>query len=482
MKAKVVALFVLILCLGFTESCVISQITLKKTRPIVREPATPEESTLSYTQPSQPKFQLDTIKEALKLKAMIKPRIDKITDDIYLARGIALGSVQMVITSEGLVIIDSTESKEAAAEVLAEFRKITDKPIRYLIYAHGHLDHVQGAPVFVKDSPSLEVIATKDCVEFMKKDLEILVEFHMRSRSNQAGLSAPEYARKLPIKSPVRLIREQGGLVWPTIAFDQKYSFTLGGKKFELYHTQGETPDHLMVWLPDERALFSGDLYYESFPNLSTPMLEPRQVKGWYESLDRMIKLNPEYLIPGHTAPITGEENVRETLSNYSAAIRYVYEETLRCINEGKSVEEAVQLVKLPEKLAQLDYLQEYYGRIDWSVRGIYQGIVGWYDGKGTGLNPLPSHIYAREMLSLSGGADKVLARAIELQKAGEHQLVCELCDVVIAANSKDKLAHLIKASSLEYLGYTCGNLNMFGFYRSAAALERQAAEENQKP
>ncbi len=92
-----------------------------------------------------------------------------------------------------------------------------------------------------------------------------------------------------------------------------------------------------MVWLPQQKALFCGDLYYASFPNLSSPMLESRPVKEWYESLDRMIAMKPEYLLPGHTDALIGAEVISETLSNYSKAIRYVFEETVRGINEGKN-------------------------------------------------------------------------------------------------------------------------------------------------
>jgi alkyl sulfatase BDS1-like metallo-beta-lactamase superfamily hydrolase len=231
-----------------------------------------------------------------------------------------------------------------------------------------------------------------------------------------------------------------------------------------------------MVWMPDEKALFCGDIYYASFPNLSTPMLEPRNVRGWYESLERMATFGAEYLIPSHTGAVVGADEVAQTLDDHARAVRSVYEQTITLINEGKTVDEAVEAVRIPEGLAQKARLQEFYGRVDWSVRGIYQGETGWYDGRGTGLSPLPPAFRARELVALAGGADKLLARAIELQEAGEHQLVCELCDVAIEANPDDKLAHLVKAVSLEYLAYTGGNMNMFGFYRSAAALERQAA------
>ena len=111
-------------------------------------------------------------------------------------------------------------------------------------------------------------------------------------------------------------------------------------------------------------------------------------------------------------------------------------------------MEEEVRIVRLPAELAQKKQLREGYGRVDWSVRGIYQGETGWYDGYGTGLNPLPPHFLARELANLAGGADKILKRAISLQKSGAHQLIYELCDVVIAANPGDMKGSM-KGSSL---------------------------------
>jgi alkyl sulfatase BDS1-like metallo-beta-lactamase superfamily hydrolase len=476
MKLKIIAWIEFVLLLVLAALLVTRFISIRSIRPVVREPLTPAESTLKYTPLPPPKPQLESLGKLAEMKEVFTPRLTKVTHSIYHATGYALGNVQMVITRDGLVIIDTTESPEAAREILNDFRKITDKPIRYIIYTHGHFDHVFGSTVFLEKGT--EVISTRDTADVLKRSFVELRGYQDRSRHIQFGGIAEAYAFKRPIKSPVRLpaVLRKKDIVWPTITFDREYSFTLGGKKFELFHTTGETPDHLMVWLPDEKALFSGDLYYLSFPNLSTPMLRPRPVKGWYESLDRMIALKPDHLIPGHTAAISGAEKVRETLIVHSRAIRHLYEQTITCINEGKTVEEAVTLVRLPPELARKKQLREAYGRVDWSVRGIYQGETGWYDGHGTGLSPLPPRFRSRELIRLAGGADKLLNRAVSLQLANEHQLACELCDVVILANPDDKTARLIKASSLDYLAYMCGNMNMFEFYRSAAALERQAA------
>ena len=474
MKAKVIIAveFVIIVVLLIVLST--QFISFKTIRPVVREPAAISESEVSYTPPPPPRMDLETVRKARALRAEFSPKIDKITDEIYLARGFSLGSSIMVITEEGLVIIDTTGNAQVAEKILSEFRKITDKPIRYIIYTHGHPDHIYGAHVFMAEG--VQVIATRAAVEFMKRQDQWLGAYHLRSRTIQAGRAALEFATKTVFSSPFPPWQNKQ-MIWPTITFEDEYVFKLGGKRFELYHAMGETPGHLMVWMPGERALFPGDLYYASFPNLSTPMLESRPVKEWYESLDRMVALNPDYVIPGHTRALSGREETVDVLSHHSQAIRYVYDETLKAINAGKTLDEAAHTITLPERLAKRWHLQELYGRVDWSVRGIYRKETGWYDGHGTGLNPLPPGHRAREMVQLAEGADKILVRAIALQKAGEHQLVCELTDMVIAANPKDRTARIIKANSLEYLGYQSGNLNMFGFYRSAASLERQAAD-----
>jgi len=452
-------------------------IGLKGPKLLIREPQTPQESSLSYTPPPIPSFNLEMLGgSADRLLSLIRPRVVQVRERVYVAIGFDLANVAMIKTDDGLVIVDSAGSREASARIMKELRKISNQPVKYLIYTHYHPDHTQGAKEII--SKDTEIIATRAFLYWIDYQNNLLAERHHRARAIQAGVMAQEYSFKLPIRNPFSGIEVNAEVVMPTITFESSYDFTLGGVRFELFATSGETQDHLAIWMPEERVLFAGDLYYASFPNLSSPMLESRPVLGWAHSLERFIQLEPEYLVLGHTEPLKGKDIIKEHLTNYRDAILYVHNETVRCINEGKSVEQAVAEVKLPERLAKLPYLQELYGRVDWSVRGIYHGYLGWYDGEGTGLNPLPSSYRARELVELAGGADKILARAIELQKNGEHQLCAELCDLVIEANPKDALAHRIKASSMAYLAMSAGNLNTFGFYRSAYAMEMKAIQE----
>ncbi len=456
----------------FVSSCV----NFGKQKTVTREPAAPGESRIQYQVPAPAKLNLVTLGEALLAWRGLYGKMDKITDGVYLARGFALANVAMIVTKDGLVIIDATESVDAAKEILDQFKKISNQPVKYLIYTHGHGDHTQGSPAF--NSPGLQVIAPKAFLDFVKFETVLTGPYTRLARKTQSGQAAPEYLRmQVPIKNPLRAEVGTSEMLMPTITFEGHYQFELGGEKFELFQAPGETPDAIFIWMPEKRVLFCGDNYYKSFPNLSSPMLGPRPVAGWIGSLEKMIALKPAFLVPGHSAEIIGEQEILETLTNYHDAVKSVYDQTLACINQGKNVEQAVAEVKLPEKFAQYDYLHQYYGRVDWCVRGIYQGTIGWYDRTGTHLIPNSFSYSARELVRLAGGADKILSRAIELQKAGEDQLSVELCEVVIQANPDDKTAHLIKAVSLERLAANATSINQFGFYSSAAQLEFQAAE-----
>jgi len=480
MKTKSMGIFSGGMLAGTALAAAVGCLSLWSPKLVVREPAVPGEAKLEYTPPPPPSFSVELLSKYIPiLSTLIRPKVEKITDDIYVAMGYALGNVTMVITDEGLVLIDTTESEEAARKVLNDFRKITDKPIRYIIYTHFHPDHVRGTKVFY--SEGVQIIATREFLNWINgQDPELGNQHFHRSLDFLGGVAEPDYAFPLPVQSPYLGGGRIPEILMPTITFEGNYSFTLGGKRFELFHTKGETEDHLAVWIPDEKALHVGDLYYPSIPCLTGLMLEARPVPGWINSLSRFIELKPDYLLLGHTKTLKGTDLIQEHLKNYREALKYMHDETVRAINAGKTVDEAVAQIKLPEPLADQPYLKGLYCRVDWVVRGLYHDYTGWYDGKGTSLNPLPPEYRSREIVALAGGADKILARAIELQKKGEYQLSAELCDIVIAANPKDKLAHIIKAYSLQYLAFGSNNLLCIGSYRSAYAVEMKAAANAQ--
>ncbi len=149
-------------------------------------------------------------------------------------------------------------------------------------------------------------------------------------------------------------LQQENGYLPTHVLVNKYYRFTEGGVIFELYHAPGETLDQLIVWLPQERALLSADLFYRGFPMLSSPMKPDRPVLSWAESLERMCRFRPEYLVPSHGKPIRGSAVVDSVLRNYAQAIRHVHDQTVKRLNAGQSLEQIRQEVRLPIRLARL--------------------------------------------------------------------------------------------------------------------------------
>ena len=178
-------------------------------------------------------------------------------------------------------------------------------------------------------------------------------------------------------------------------------------------------------------------------------MKHDRPVTDWAESIERMQKLGAQHLVPSHTLPVSGGPIIDEMLTSYAAAIRWVHDETVRCINEGLSLTEARRSVRLPGHLAQKPYLAERYGRVDWSVCGIYRQYTGWYDQIPAHLNPSPSAELYRALVEAAGGVEPIVEQARLAHQGGKQQLALELLTVVLDADSSHAAAHRLAAEVL---------------------------------
>ncbi|HAC89915.1 MAG TPA: hypothetical protein DCF63_04665 [Planctomycetaceae bacterium] len=406
-----------------------------------------------------------------------RPELIQVTDQVYSAVGYSLGNILYVLTHDSIVVIDTSESPDAAKASLAELRRISQLPISHIIYTHFHGDHINGARSFRSgENSSVAIIAQQE------HDRELLM--FQKLRPYNARLNAIQFGAALPKRDATLELaldpaRPVIGYLRPTEKFESEYKFQQGGVQFELYHTQGETSDHLMVWLPESKVLFPGDLFYHSFPMLSSPMKHDRPVLHWAESLDRMRGLNPEHLVPSHTRPLKGAQHIETVLENYAAAIRFVHDETLSCINLGMSVEQARQAVRLPDHLSNLPYLSELYGKVAWSVNGIYRQYTGWYDMVPAHLNPAPVNSLHQAIAQAAGGAAPLYEQARKAHKQADYQLALELLTIALGAEPKHAPCHRLAAEVLSHLAQRSSNGVEKNVYLVAAQEHQQAAGDS---
>jgi alkyl sulfatase BDS1-like metallo-beta-lactamase superfamily hydrolase len=185
------------------------------------------------------------------------------------------------------------------------------------------------------------------------------------------------------------------------------------------------------------------------------------------------MNLGPEYLVPGHGAPVGGKQKIRETLTNYRDAILHVHNLALEAVQKFKPLDEVVAQASLPSHLAHLPYLKEYYGCIPFCVRSIYESYVGWFDGNPANLQPLSRKEFGADVLRLAGSIDKVLEYAFKAQKEGRHRTVLELCDLMLASDTQHRTARLMKIASLTALGRSTANAPIANYYTTFAATEK---------
>ena len=218
------------------------------------------------------------------------------------------------------------------------------------------------------------------------------------------------------------------------------------------------------------KALFPGDNIYKAFPNVYTIRgTSYRSFRSWYKSIEKMMSLEPEILVPSHGKPILGKEKIQNILGTYRDAIKYVHDQTMRYLNMGFSPTDASQMVRLPDNINTDPYLFELYGTVEWSSRNLFNGYFGWFDGNPTNLYPFKESELNRRILELVG-IDKIEE---ELQKAmneEDYQWALYLSDIA-EANNLDKNEYIeVKAQALKMLGSKAYNPNAISFYNSSAA------------
>ncbi|HYD46773.1 MAG TPA: alkyl sulfatase dimerization domain-containing protein, partial [Terriglobales bacterium] len=406
----------------------------------------------------------------------------RVAGSVYCAVGYGLANMTMIEGGDGVIIIDPLESTANAALVMAEFRRITDKPVRALIYTHNHYDHVMGAEAVVSPAQvaagEVAVIAHAGLMQGLLHQLSVVGE--------AVGIRSLYTFGAFLDKGPLGSVNEgigptlvQGptGFIAPTRTFEDRLAETIAGVRLELIHMPSETDDEIVVWLPELRVLQSAEVIQgETYPNLytlrGTTYRDPVQ---WYKSIDRLRQLEAQYLVPSHGRPLSGEEPVAALLTAYRDAIQFTHDQTVRLINRGYTPDEiAAALPALPKHLAAHPWLKEIYGTVRHSARNIYHGYLGWFQGDPTALAPLPPRERAERHVAQMGGRDAVVAAAQRAFDEGDAQWCAELLTYVIRVNPEDQPGRDLKAAALRQLGLRQSNINWRNFYLTAALeLER---------
>ncbi|HXR58689.1 MAG TPA: alkyl sulfatase dimerization domain-containing protein [Burkholderiales bacterium] len=376
----------------------------------------------------------------------------------------AFVNITAVKTGEGLVLVD-TGSYHPKSQKLSfdAVRAWSGERVHAAVYTHGHVDHAYGLPPFLEEATARawrppRIVGHLNVLPRMQRYVE--------TAGYNSIINARQFA--VPTRWPVEFQA-------PTETFADRLSLEVGGTRLELHHAKGETDDHTWVWIPQAKTLCTGDLFIWAAPNAGNPQKVQRYALEWARALRAMASLGAELLLPGHGLPIAGAERVREALTDTAAYLESLVRQTLERLNAGETVYQILEAVRPPPELEAKPYLRPVYDEPAFIVRNLWRCFGGWYSGVPSELKPAPRAALAKEVTALSGGLDKLLARAHALHQSGDSRLAAHLVDWAVEAEPRSREAHALRAAVYQALTEAATSTMSKGIYGAAA---RESASE----
>jgi glyoxylase-like metal-dependent hydrolase (beta-lactamase superfamily II) len=359
----------------------------------------------------------------------------RIADGVYMSKGTT--NSYLVTTSDGDVVISTGLVIEGPIHRV-KFDRVSTAPVRYIVLTQAHVDIVGGVAAF--KGPAAEVVAHRNTHACQEDDERIKGFRQLRNpRFFPQQMSELSAADK---EAMAKGMAEAHRKAEPTILVEDRLDFTLGGRRFSVIALPGgETIDSLMVHLPDQGILFTGNALgplFPHMPNLHTIRGDrPRAALPYIETYERILALQPELLVTGHFEPVAGRALIQEELGRLRDAVRYVHDETVKGMNEGKDVYALMRDISLPDHLK----VGEDYGTVPWAIQAIWHSYAGWFYFKSsTELYPNPvREVY--DELGRIAGPDRLAGRAQALLGEGKKLGAIHLAEVALAAEPGHRLS-----------------------------------------
>ena len=274
---------------------------------------------------------------------------------VHLAIGYGLANVVVVEAPEGLILIDTLESIRAAEQLLPwieTLRRDTGKDITDIIYTHNHADHVFGAGVLIREQAHVPRIWAHEATEARVYEVvNVLAPITFRRAMRMFGvyLADEDFLHNGIGGRLVNDHRDGFHFLPPTDVISDVLETSMAGESIVLRHAPGETADQILVFFPDRSLLLPADNYYHAFPNLYTVRGTPyRDPRAWVASVDLMRGYGAEVMIPQHSLPVIGADEIEHRLRTYRDAMQFVFDETIRRINAGQTPDEIADEIELP--------------------------------------------------------------------------------------------------------------------------------------
>jgi len=268
--------------------------------------------------------------------------VKQVASDLYFFFDYAGSNSVFLVTSDGVLVIDTRQHPRAGEELIAAIRKITNQPIRWVINSHFHGDHTFGNAAF--KAVGATFVAQEETPRIMQK------------------VQAKEMARRQSYFKSHNYDPNEVKLILPDVTFRREMTIWLGGREVRLmYLGPGQQDGDTFVYFPHARALFTpGSFATRNIPNMAFTT----SVESWLGLLERVAGMaDVDRIMPAH-----GDLATRADVREFSAMLRDEYTTVKSAIDLGLPFEEAQRTLTFPQ-------YREWrnYGRIKDEIGSLYE-------------------------------------------------------------------------------------------------------------
>ncbi len=276
-----------------------------------------------------------------RMREGIPLQLKQVAPDLYFLYDDLSSNSAFLVTDEGVLVIDTRQHPAHGRDLIERIRRITDKPVKWVINTHAHGDHYYGNPAF--KAAGATIIAHRDVVAGMIRNEQL------------------EFKRRLAFFKSLKLDPAEVKTVLPDVTFDSRLTLKLGGRVVEvMYLGPGQNPGDTLIYFPHARALYVGGPFANNnWSNMSfTPSMD-----GWIELLDRIAAMeNVDIFLPGH-----GDVGKREDVLDEAYMLAEVQKAVKAAIARGMTRDEIVKQLRFPQFANRRNY-----DRIDVFLEALY--------------------------------------------------------------------------------------------------------------
>jgi uncharacterized sulfatase len=377
------------------------------------------------------------------------PGLKKLGTRVYGAEFMGYSNFGFIEGDTGIIVVDAGWFPTPTANALKLLREYTKKPIVAVVYTHLHMDHYGGIQAVLTDaSTDITVYGPADWEATVAMGQSVTHKATLRRAFMQMGIPIPEGLDGTVgngIGPSPRLERNDALSYPPTIEVDKKIEVTIDGVALEIFPAEGDVPEHLWVWLPEDRILFSGDAPpHGVFPAVETARFEMgRDPNKMMASVQKTIDLDPLAIVPGHSSIIDDHSEIRELMTLTRDTIQFLIDQVDRFYLTNRSVDDLLNTIELPPAVAAHPQLQPYYHRWEWMMQQRFTKRAGFIDDW---MDYLSHNAYdeAQRLVPALGGRDNILQMATTAV-ASDPQWAARLATYLLLVDDTDEQARQLR-------------------------------------